>query len=177
MKLHGQQYYPDNQTLIEKIEMETGEKELEWEWELFFEKRDAMHDDKVFQSMLESLSSTYYIYECLGGDVGLKWSAFVIDINNKALYKISRNRIERIEIKCDMSDCLNCNTKFNNSFIEGEITRGYSVSLITLVNNSVTSWLMTGGSFGPKFRIDDIAKSDDLRLRRTLVSIFDKIMP
>lgn len=66
------EYYPDNQTLMEKIEMETGEKELEWEWELFFEERDTVHNGEAFQNMLESLSDSYYVYECFGDDVELK---------------------------------------------------------------------------------------------------------
>lgn len=143
----------------------------------FFEERDTMHNGEAFQNMLESLSDSYYVYECFGGDVGLKWSAFVIDINNEVLYTISHNRIERIEIKCDVCDFLNCNTKFNNSYVEGEITRGYSVTLTTLVNNSVISWVLAGGSISSKFNTDDAKKNDDLNLRRNLINVLKDMMP
>ncbi len=150
MKVLGQDYYLDNQTLIKKLEIETGKKELLWEWDSFFQERYEMYNKIYFKNLLKSLSTTYCIYEYFGGDVDLEWSAIVLDINNGIIYKIHQNHIVRNELKCNLTNIINLNSKFNNSYIEGEIARGYSVSLITLVNNSEISWVLTGGSITSK---------------------------
>lgn len=71
MKVLGQDYYPDNQTLIKKLEIETGKKELLWEWDSFFQERYEMYNKIYFKNLLKSLSTTYCIYEYFGGDVDL----------------------------------------------------------------------------------------------------------